>query len=99
AKVDDRLHQQLDLVQLERPVESADDLDAARRGLAQTRVEQLEAPAPRLLGRVHGDIRVPNQIGRSAGVATADGDADAATDVDLATCHRERLCQRREHAA
>ena len=99
AEVDDRLQQHLDLVQLERPVERADHLDAACRGLAQARVEELQAPAPALLGHVHRDVRVADQIGRRVGVAARQRDADAAADVDLAARHRERLGERGQDAA
>ena len=97
-EVDDRLHEQLDLLELERAVERADDLHAPRRGLTQAGVEQLEAPPPCLLGRVHGDVRVADQVGRRLRVAARERDADAAADVDLAAGDAERLRERRQDA-
>ena len=98
GEVDDRLHEQLDLLELERAVERADDLDAPRRGLAQAGVEQLEAPASSLLGRVHGDVRVADQIGRRLRIAARERDADTAADVDLAARDAERLRERGQDA-
>ena len=98
AEVDDRLQQHLDLVQLERPVEGADHLDAVGRGLAQARVEELQPPASALLGHVHRDVRVADEVGRGVRVAARQRDADAAADVHLAARHRERLGERREDA-
>ena len=98
GEIDDRLQQHLDLVLLDRPVQRADHLDAARGLLAQARVEERQPPPPALLGRVHGDVRVADQLARRRGVATGQRDADAAADVDLAARDRERLGQRGEHA-
>ena len=84
GEIDDRLHDQLELLERECPVKCAHDLDAARRGLAETRVEQLKPASSTLLGRVHRDVRVPDQGGRRLRITATDGDPDATADVDLA---------------
>ena len=70
----------------------------SRRGLAQARVEERQAPAPALLGHVHRDVRVADQVGRGVRVAARQRDADASADVDLAARHRKRLGERGEDA-
>jgi len=98
AEIDDRLQQHLDLVLLERPVQRADHLDAASGLLAQARVEERQPSPPALLGGIHGDIGVADQLACRRRVAAGQRDPDAAADVNLAARDSERLGERREDA-
>ena len=73
---------------------------STRRAEASRRLvsNSCEAPASSLLGRVHRDVRVADQIGRRLRVAARERDADTAADVDLAARDAERLRERGQDA-
>ena len=90
AQVDDRLVVDGDLVALqgvlERLAEQAPGLRGAPHVLGVERV----ARRPVALGRVHGDVRVREQL-LDAGGAGRRGDADAEPDGQVAAADRERV--------
>ena len=88
--VDLRLVVQDELVVDERGVEVLDRLEPRAVGLVELRAVELDAGV-RVLGRVHRDVRAPQQVGDAHARVVALGDARARVDAHPGAVDGERL--------